>query len=65
MQLSSTTNSYAGTISTPSTTGNQNAMKDLEKQKTEQQADIQEAYQSEGTAEANLFFTQSKEDSDQ
>ncbi|MFJ7640327.1 hypothetical protein [Peribacillus sp. NPDC097225] len=65
MQLSSTTNSYAGTISTTSTTGNQNAMKDLEKQKTEQQADIQEAYQSEGTAEANLFFTQSKEDSDQ
>ena len=51
MQISSSTNNYAITTSgTPSSS--QSAIKDLEKQKTELQADIQEAYQSDDTAEA-------------
>lgn len=51
MQISSSTNNYAITTSGTSSSS-QSAIKDLEKQKTELQADIQEAYQSDDTAEA-------------
>ena len=51
MQIPSSTNNYAITTSGTSSSS-QSAIKDLEKQKTELQADIQEAYQSDDNMEA-------------
>ncbi|MFJ7745306.1 FlxA-like family protein [Peribacillus sp. NPDC097295] len=51
MQISSSTNNYA-TNTNGTSRSSQSAINDLEQEKAELQADIQEAYQSDDTAEA-------------